>query len=199
MINYNDVFMNKGLSYEAYRQLIDEGLAEGRTTGADHSAMMVDYAKMNLHRMVRLDKTVMLNEALLETLDGIQEDYRLLVITEGWCGDAAQLVPVFEKIASAAPEKFELRLVLRDQNTDLIDQHLTNGGRAIPILLVLDSEGKLVKTWGPRPEVLKPLLAAWNKESEDMMVVAEKLHGWYAKDKTQSTQRELSTLLSSLN
>ncbi len=194
MIDYSNIFVKDGLNYEAYKSFIHERLAAGQTTGADHSDAMLHYTKMNLHRMGRVDKTVELKEDFLNILKNVKQHYRLLVITEGWCGDAAQLVPVFNKIATAAPEHFDLRFVLRDQQLELIDAHLTNGGRSIPVLLILNENGEVLHKWGPRPAVVKPLLAEWNKESDDIMVTAEKLHGWYAKDKTRSAQLELMEL-----
>ncbi|MCZ4242777.1 thioredoxin family protein [Pedobacter punctiformis] len=200
MINYREIFEEQGMDYSTYRQLVDQLLAEGQTTGPDNSEAMLHYSKMNVQRMNRVDKTVALNADLQMVISGLKAKYKLLVITEGWCGDAAQIIPIFNKITLTAPDKFELKFVLRDQNLPLIDAHLTNGGRAIPVLLVLDenSENVLAK-WGPRPQVLQTLLADWKKESSDMMVIAEKLHGWYAKDKTQTTQAELNGVLKSLN
>ena len=97
-----------------------------------------------------------------------------------------------------APDKFTLRLVLRDKNLPLIDAHLTNGGRAIPVLLILDANGELISKWGPRPDVLQHLLNEWKTEISDMFELAERLHLWYARDKTQATQQELTTLISKL-
>ncbi|MCM3761954.1 thioredoxin family protein [Alkalihalobacillus oceani] len=71
-----------------------------------------------------------------------------LIITEDWCGDAMMINPVIRKVAEAAG--VEMRVALRDADTDLIDRHLTNGGRAIPIVLILDEQGQLVGKWGPR-------------------------------------------------
>ncbi|WEK19105.1 MAG: thioredoxin family protein [Candidatus Pedobacter colombiensis] len=198
MINYNDIFNAEGLSYLAYRNLIDELLAAKKTTGSDHSDAMLHYTKMNVQRMNRVDKTVQLSEELFSGLNAIEGNYRFLVISEGWCGDAAQIVPVFDKMATAFPDKFDLKFVLRDTNLPLIDAHLTNGGRAIPVLLVLDNDGKVITKWGPRPQMLQDLLAEWKSQESDMMALAEKLHAWYAKDKTKTTQQELAALFSSL-
>jgi thiol-disulfide isomerase/thioredoxin len=191
MIDYNNSFVKDGMTYQEYRNLINELLLQHKTTGPDHSDAMLHYTKMNVQRMNRVDKTVKLNEDFLNVLSALKNKYRFLVISEGWCGDAAQIVPVFDKIANSFADKFELKFVLRDKNLPLIDAHLTNGGRAIPVLLILDEKGNVVKKWGPRPDVLQELLATWKKETTDMMEIAEKLHGWYAKDKTQSTQQEL--------
>ncbi|MCX2573333.1 thioredoxin family protein [Pedobacter sandarakinus] len=199
MFNYSEIFSKEGMDYLSYRALVDQLLLEGKTTGPDHSADMLHYSKMNVQRMSRVDKTANLTEALSATISALPAKYKFLVITEGWCGDAAQIVPVIQKIASASLGKIELKLVLRDQNLPLIDAHLTNGGRAIPVLIILnETADQVLATWAPRPQVLQKLLAEWKKETTEMLVIAEKLHGWYAKDKTQSTQAELDELLKSL-
>ncbi|MBB5648299.1 thioredoxin family protein [Pedobacter cryoconitis] len=198
MSNYSNIFVNEGLTYSKYRDLIDSLLKSNKTTGADHSEAMLHYSKMNVQRMSRVDKTGVLNEAFIAAIKKLEKSYQLLVISEGWCGDAAQIVPLFEKMVEFAPEKFALRFVLRDQNLPLIDAHLTHGGRAIPVLLLLDANGGLISKWGPRPEVLQHLLGEWKKETSDMFELAERLHLWYAKDRTQTTQLELTALISSL-
>lgn len=191
--------MKEGLSYSEYRNLVNSLLDNHQTTGGDHSEAMLHYSKMNVQRMNRVDKTAALNEEFTKIIGSIKKHYRLLVISEGWCGDAAQLVPLFQKIADQAPEQFELRLVLRDRNLPLIDAHLTNGGRAIPKLLIIGDDGELVSEWGPRPDILQELLIGWKAENSDMFAVAELLHHWYAKDKTQTTQQEICGVFAKLN
>ncbi len=199
MLDYSNIFDKEALDYPSYRNLVDELLAQGQTTGPDDSEAMLHYTKMNVQRMNRVDKTAVLSEEILETLKGIKGKYHFLVITEGWCGDAAQIVPVINKIVSEAPDQFKLKLTLRDKNLPLIDAHLTNGGRAIPVLLILDEAGNLLlPKWGPRPAVLQGLLAQWKTEGVEMPELAEKLHGWYAKDKTAATQQEINELLKQL-
>ena len=199
MLNYSNIFDNEGLTYAQYRVLVDELLAVGKTTGPDNDEAMLHYTKMNVQRMKRVEKTTVLNDDLLAAIQHVKEKYHFLVITEGWCGDAAQIVPVIDKIVSAAPDKFTLRLVLRDKNIPLIDTYLTNGGRAIPVLLVLDENNEVVlPKWGPRPAILQLLLAEWRKEYTGQAKVAELLHGWYAKDKTLETQKELTEILMKL-
>lgn len=76
----------------------------------------------------------------------------ILVITEDWCGDAMLNNPIIRKIAEAAD--VEVRAVLRDADTDLIDRYLTNGGRSIPMYLVMNEAGEVITKWGPRaPEL----------------------------------------------
>ncbi|WP_316756097.1 thioredoxin family protein [Pedobacter aquatilis] len=197
MVNYSEIFNEQGMDYQTYRTLIDQLLLEGKATG--DVSYDLHYTKMNVQRMSRVDKTVNLIDELTSTIDALKENYKFLVITEGWCGDAAQIVPVFNKIATASLGKIDLRFVLRDKNLPLIDAHLTNGGRAIPVLLVLnETADKVLVSWAPRPQVLQELLKEWRKETSDMTILSEKLHSWYAKDKTQSTQAELTKLLKSL-
>ena len=194
MSNYSNIYKNEGLTYTSYKEKVINLLSQNKTTGEDHSDDMLHYTRMN-----RVEKTTILNEPLLQVIAAVKDKFKLLVITEGWCGDAAQIVPVIQKIVQAAPDKFDLKLVLRDQNIPLIDAHLTNGSRAIPVLLILNEQGDLVlPKWGPRPQILIDLLLNWKKETKDMEVIVEKLHSWYAKDKSKAIQQELMQVLRQL-
>lgn len=82
------------------------------------------------------------------------EKLRVIVLTEDWCGDAMVNVPVLLKLAEKA--KMEVRMLLRDQNVELMDQYLTNGtSRAIPIFIFIDQEGEERAVWGPRAASLQ--------------------------------------------
>lgn len=82
----------------------------------------------------------------------------ILAITEDWCGDAMLNNPIIRKVAEAA--NVEVRTALRDEDTDLIDRHLTNGGRSIPVYLVLNEAGEVVAKWGPRAPELQAYVDA---------------------------------------
>ena len=129
----------KGYSYEEYRTLINKLYVSGKTTGIDHSEAMLGYTKMNIQRMNRLDKTIEINEEIRTDLATIPYQLNWLVLTEAWCGDAAQNIPILSKMANAS-SKIHLRFLLRDENLDVMDKYLTNGGRAIPKLIVLDQD-----------------------------------------------------------
>lgn len=198
MSNYSNYYQS-AFTYQDYKQLIIKLLAEDKTTGADHSEGMLHYTKMNLQRMNRVEKTVVLTEVMQAWISQISEPLKFLVITEGWCGDAAQIVPVLNKMVETNSEKLSMKCILRDEHLPLIDEHLTNNGRAIPVLLVLDKDGNLMKEkWGPRPAVLQELLKGWKDQGVEMPELAEKIHGWYAKDKTISTQESLVEYLQNL-
>lgn len=191
--------LNKAYSYAGYRQLLDELMAQNRTTGATQTEQIIYYARLNIQRMQRLDKTMQLLPELQKALNELTEGYEWLIITEGWCGDAAQTVPVLEAIARASQDKIATRYVLRDENLDLMDRYLTDGGRSIPKLVVLHSTTRTeAATWGPRPAPAQELFMRLKQEQVPYEDFVTQLHGWYAKDKTVSTQRELLALIREL-
>lgn len=189
-------YLTKAMDYDTYRKLVDELLAQGKVTGPQQTESLANYTKMNVQRMQRIDKTVLLLPAVKDYLTSIQKPQTWLVITEGWCGDAAQILPVLHAMATLNPA-IELKLLLRDENLELMDQYLTRGvSRSIPILIVIDN-GTMQELfhWGPRPAVLQESFYKMREEAMPGNLVTEKIHGWYAKDKTVTIQQELTGLL----
>ncbi|MDF7812529.1 thioredoxin family protein [Hymenobacter sp. YC55] len=186
-------------SYASYRQLIDGLLAHNLTTGPQQSDKLTEYTRLNVQRMQRIDKMVRVLPELQVALANLRQDYIGLVITEGWCGDAAQIVPVLEAVAQASAGKLSTRYLLRDDNLDLMDQYLTNGTRSIPKLIVLRADTLTeVASWGPRPAPAQELLLGLKAQGATHEEYAEKIHGWYAQNKTQATQQELLALIQGL-
>lgn len=192
--------LQQAMSYEAYMTLLLKLLAEGKTTGTDQSEAMVGYGKMNVQRMKRLNKTIQLQEELKDVLNDISKKMTFLVITEGWCGDAAQNVPVFQKLAENS-DNIEVKLILRDEHLEIMDAFLTNGGRSIPKLIAIDAESlKVIGTWGPRPEAAQFMVTEFKKiENGDYSEFVKEVQLWYAKDKTIAMQNELISLLKAWN
>ncbi len=185
----------KGMSYTKYRELIDKLLAANKTTGENHSEEMVAYTRMNLHRMRRVDKTTVLDDELVQLLLSVQTKMVWVVLTEAWCGDAAQSLPAIVKIADASP-LIELKLLLRDENPDLMDQYLTNGGRSIPKLIALKADTlEVLGTWGPRPQPAQQLYTNLKEKQVPYKEFAEQLHNWYGKDRSKTLQQEFKQLL----
>lgn len=184
-------------TYDEYREMIDNLLSQNKTTGENHSEVMIHYTKMNAHRMKRHDKRSELLPELAERLNKVERPMIWLVLTEAWCGDAAQLVPIINKMAEASPN-IELKLILRDDNLEIMDQFLTNGrSRSIPKLICLDAESlEVIGEWGPRPGKAQ-LLYDSLKDSGDIAYqeVAEYLHKWYADDKGEEIQKEFLPLI----
>lgn len=185
----------KGYSYEEYRALINKLYESGKTTGTDHSEAMLDYTKMNIQRMNRLDKTIEINEGIRTELAALPCRLNWLVLTEVWCGDAAQNIPILSKMANAS-SKIHLRFLLRDENLDVMDKYLTNGGRAIPKLIVLDQDFNEIASWGPRPSEVQNMVLE-NKRTANLPYseFAKVVQKWYAKDKGETLQREIMEIL----
>jgi hypothetical protein len=186
-------------SYASYRQLIDEALAQGKTTGPQQSDELTAYTTLNVQRMSRLDKTVKLLPELATAAASLSASYSCLIITEGWCGDAAQIVPVIEAVAQASAGHLRTAYLLRDDNLDLADEYLTNGSRSIPKLVVLRADTLTeVLHWGPRPAEAQALITRLKAEGMAHDDFIREVHAWYAHDRTQATQRELLALVQQL-
>ena len=181
---------DNGYTYSEYRKLSEELANNGETTGP-YTEEHAEFSKLNWQRMKRLDKTLDLDDEITEKLSKIPCPVNWLLITESWCGDAAQNVPILNKMAEASPN-VNLRLILRDENLDIMDQFLTNGSRAIPKLIVLDGDMNEIGTWGPRPSTIQEMVME-NKRigkvpfSEFSKVV----QNWYNTDKGKTLQREM--------
>lgn len=169
---------------------------ESENTEGDLRFDYKEYSQLNLKRMQRWDKTYKPSEEIINRLNNINQKQIWWVITELWCGDSAQILPIIAKIANAT-DKIDLRIILRDDNIEIMDQYLTNGGRSIPKLIAIDTESnKELFTWGPRPKDAQDLVDTIKKDpsktQEDMI---NALYAWYPKDKGMSTEREIAVLL----
>ena len=188
-------YISKGISYENYQNLLDGLIAEGKTTGENQTEDFLNYAKLNLARMHRLNKTAALIPEVKEALLKVKSDFVFLILTEGWCGDAAQNLPVLNAIECAS-ENIELKLVLRDENLELIDHYLTNGGRAIPKLICIETSSlNELFTWGPRPKELLKITSNFNNNSVPVAERGEIIQRWYNQNKGVDLQHELQTLI----
>ena len=187
-------------SYSEYRKLVTDLLSEGKSTGDQQSESLTHYTSLNEARMNRLEKTIKISEDAISQLQNLEHHYIWLVISEGWCGDAAQILPIINKIANESNKKVDLRIVLRDQNDELMSQYLTNGGRAIPKVIVICKEAGIVRAdWGPRPKEAAELIINYKKE---FGVLDDKiktdLQLWYLADKGLSVQRELMQIMENI-
>ncbi|MEO0312254.1 MAG: hypothetical protein RIQ89_1911 [Bacteroidota bacterium] len=192
-------YFEAALTYSDFRGQIDQLLLEGKTTGDDHSEFYINYTKLNVQRMRRLDKTTVVSNSFASIKNKVSSNLKWLVITEGWCGDSSQILPVINKIAIYF--NIELRIVLRDQNLDLMDQYLTNGTRGIPKLLIMDDTPNLViAQYGPRPALAQDLINQLKQVHGviDKQKMQEQLHAWYASNKTEAIQSEIFEVMNRL-
>lgn len=186
--------------YLEYRKLVSDLLIENKSTGHEQSQDLTHYSSLNETRMHRLDKTMKLSDEIILQLKALKGEYIWLVITEGWCGDAAQILPIVNKMAIDSG-KIDLRIVLRDDNDDLMKMFLTNNSKSIPIVIIVDKNtGELVGHWGPRPKGAVELIQNYKKEFGFIDETAKtNLQMWYLQDKGLSTQKELIDLIKELD
>lgn len=181
--------LEKSMSYKEYRTLIDSLMDQNKTTGENHSEAMLNYTNMNLTRMNKWDKRYIPSEEAKKAMMAKPMETWLL-ITEAWCGDAAHSVPVLEKLSDENPN-IDLRIVLRDENLELMDQYLTNGGRSIPKLIRLDANKAEIDNWGPRPKEAQEIVVGAKKNGIDYDEYVKNLQIWYARDKGKSLEVEM--------
>jgi len=186
-----------GLPYPAYRQHIAEVLADPSPT--EQVAKMLPYYRQAVDRMNQIAPTVTLLPELQAALGQLKEQYIWAIITEGWCGDASHTVPIIEAVAQASGGHLATRYFLRDSHLDLIDRYLTNGGRAIPIAVVLHADALTeAGVWGPRPAPLQAIHQDMKVREVPFKEVITTVNAWYDEDATRTTQQELLTLVQGL-
>lgn len=190
------VSVTKGAySYSEYMHLMEKVVLENRTTGYKISEALNHYTKLNLARMLRLNKKVTVNDTLREAVDQIGIPQTWYILTEAWCGDAAQNIPSIVA-ASLSNPLITIKLLLRDENPELMDAYLTNGGRSIPKLIAVDEDLNELFTWGPRPVGAQALLKAYKANPViPYSEFAKEIQRWYIADKTESIQKELQGLV----
>jgi hypothetical protein len=189
---YTPSFIESGLTYAAYKQHVKVTLAEPPVD--DEAAKLRTRMQENKAFMDICDQTYVVSDSLRKTIEDAPDSI-WLVIAEGWCTDAAFSVPMMAAIERALPGKIQLRIFLRDANLELIDANLTDGGRSIPKLIVLDKDLQEMASWGPRPARLISQVTAWKAEGLTMKQIIPKMHAWYDADATRSLQEELELLL----
>ena len=167
-------YYEKAIEFLDYEKLLDDKLI---------------YNKFSLHNLHY--KNFNLNQNDFSRIANLSAT-NILVITEPWCGDSVAILPVFKKIADAN-SNWNLKLILRDKNLDLMEKFLTNGNKAIPIFLFLDNKYNLVFNWGPRPEAANKIF----EQNRDKIKTGEiekskvilKIRQFYSKDKGQSISK----------
>ena len=86
------------MAYLDYRLMVSNLALEGKSTGSIESQEHNDFTRLNDQRMKRLDKTIKIDADSEVKIKGIVKKTTWLVLTESWCGDAAQTLPVMNKI-----------------------------------------------------------------------------------------------------
>ncbi len=183
-------WLEEGISYEQYKHNMAEDLA------LNPDLKIKEYIHLNQRRMHRVEKTYRVSEALAQQVKNLPHKIHWLILTEHWCGDAAQTLPALNALAALSEGRIEMKLVYRDQHEALMNAYLTNGTRSIPKLIQLDAKLNVTGIWGPRPNVAHKLVQELKSNPDTAATFKNELHLWYAKDKLQHFEKEMAQLLS---
>jgi hypothetical protein len=188
--------ISKAMSYRDYRLLVDILSAAGKSTGPEQTEALTNYTVLNQRRMKRLDKTLKISEEAVKKINAFDKKVTWLVLTESWCGDAAQTMPMINKMAEIN-DNISLKVILRDENLDIMNRFMTNNTMSIPkLVMVSDETGEVIGEWGSRPSIATQMVMGYKKENGALTPeFKQDLQVWYNKDKGQSTLKDLLKLL----
>ena len=193
-INDFKVMIDKGMSYIEYFRSIEDLVSSQTTSGHEVTSERVEYTKLNLHRMKRLNDAKLENTPIL-----IKTPISAAIITEAWCGDSAQNIPWLEHFFNNCSPKITSKYFYRDEHPDLMNQFLTNGSRSIPKCIFYNQQsGEVLGTWGPRPVEIKNWLAKLRSENPEMPKHdwEIELHKYYTKNNGAAIISDLNELIS---
>lgn len=189
-MKFSEQNFEMALSYDAYSKYAENLLT---SISSDAKNAMQQHAKVNLHIVQRLKKSVQLTNELKHSIEKANPMI-FLILTEGYCGDSAQTFPVFGRMQEMYPDKIEVKVVLRDEYLDIADTYFRT--RAIPILICLDRQTfKERFVWGNRPKPAQQIMDNFKAVGATQQEKSVALHRWYGKDKTLTLQQELTQLL----
>lgn len=182
----------QGLTYEEYLAYWREQL-EQPITDKDQRRLHF-YRSYNMERSERVAAAYSPSPRLAEALACIPEPQLWIVLTEAWCGDSAFCLPVIAAAAASTPN-IELRILLRDDHLEIMDQYLTDGGRSVPKLVAFDTSGEQCFTWGPRPEPAHAMRARMKAEGAGGKTMTNALVEWYEAGGWEIVDEELAAAL----
>ena len=192
--------INKAFNYSQFNSNVEQLFENGETTDQIKTDSYLGYTKLNIQRTQRWDKRGVVSQENSDFINSINRPLIWVVLTEGWCGDSGQILPFINKMA-ILNENIELKILLRHQYPEIMDEFLTDGkSRSIPKIIILDSDTlNVVGTWGPRPNEMQTKYLLERADPEIGPIEATKnLHIWYARNKGQLIQDEFTEVLKSI-
>jgi len=180
--------IDHAVSYSQYLMDLELQLSDKR-----ENETILNYIYLNMRRMKRIYKQYEPAPYLLRLVMKVNQPVTWLAITEGWCGDAAHILPVLEKLTTVS-FKPKLKIILRDDHPDLMELFLTNGSRSIPKILAIDDEGQLLSQWGPRPGSAQKMVESYkNGDSQyaNYNELSEAVQKWYHYDRYLTFESEI--------
>jgi hypothetical protein len=149
---------------------------------------------VNHELWLALAQRVMIPIEYSARVEALHGHWHLLVLSEDWCGDAVNIVPIVARLADSV-SNMDMRILARDQNLDIMDAHLTNGrSRSIPIVILLNDKFQECGWWGPRPRALQQ----WVVDSGMQLpkdARYKEIRTFYARDRGVTTMREITEML----
>ena len=173
-----------GLSFDAFMHR-----AEQRMHAQDPDDQFASGRHLNWSRMSRHVKTYAPSEVMRLAMSSLAKQ-TWVVITEDWCGDSAQSLPVIATIAALNPN-VDLKILDRDTYPAVMDMYLTSGARAVPVVIAFDEGAQQLWKWGARPEAVKPLIEEWKAQFENKTDMYPLVHAWYAKHGHEEIERDI--------
>jgi hypothetical protein len=193
-LNAND--LDRSFSYDDFVRVVEELAAENRTTGPDQSEKKLNFTRLNHHRLKRINKTLKLDLETLVSLQNFRGKLTWLVLVEAWCGDVAQNLPYIHAM-SQLNDEIELKLILKSDYPEIMQQFLTDGTESIPKLICINREDcEVIATWGSRPAEPRKMLEEYRKNPAiSKAELLENIQKWYNLNKGMLIQQEFRTLL----
>lgn len=164
-----------------------------RYLAAPDFAAMLAAAEKNVDLWAAMWRHARIDDEFLQRVAALPGAWHLLVLSEDWCGDAVNTVPIVAKLAERSPN-LDLRVLGRDANPDLMDAHLTGSSRSIPVVIALDDSFEERGWWGPRPTVLQHWVSGQGQLLEKSARYRE-ARIWYARDHGRTTLEEVVSML----
>ena len=174
-------------------KLMDQTTPRDRYLGAPEFDEMLATAEENADLWAAVWRRAVVPEEYLRRVAALGGAWHLLVLSEDWCGDAVNTVPVVAKLAELSPN-LDLRVLARDENLDIMDAHLTGSSRSIPLVIALDEEFREQGTWGPRPAELQSWVLGPGRALEKDERY-KRVRAWYARDRGITTLEEVVGML----
>jgi hypothetical protein len=198
MLRKSDI--EEAISFQKYLELTENIISHPSPPPPYDEPKILKYTFDNWERMKRLMHTLSIEPKLYNLLRNNQRNMMWVVLSEPWCGDAAQIVPALAAFADVS-SNISLRILLSDAHPQVMNQYLTEGSRSIPKLICIDSQTwEELGTWGPRPKYLQEMVMA--QKDDPTLSFGEKVrqvHAWYEENKTRDIQVEFIELLKRWN
>ncbi len=186
-----DKILHSGMTYEEYKKLFADQIENPPGVDGKNN---YDIKKLNFARSTRVEKQFVPSDELIEAVKKNSEPQLWMILTESWCCDSAQILPVIAKIADLNPN-IKLKILLRDSYPEVMDQYLTNGTRSIPKLIAFSKDYKELFRWGPRPKTAKRLVFRLKEDGMSKSGWQKELHLWYGRNRGKELKSELVQLL----